>query len=60
VSAVYLLCLDDEGFLTAEELTLLRCFRDADERGRRTILAVAEAQSAAGGAEGAPLARSAV
>ena len=33
VSAVYLLCLDDEAFLVVEELKLLRCFRGTDERG---------------------------
>lgn len=33
VSATYLLCLNDEGFLSGEELELLRSFRGTDERG---------------------------
>jgi hypothetical protein len=41
---VYLLCLDDEGFLNAEELKLVRRFRETDDKGRRAILGVAEAQ----------------
>ena len=44
VSATYLLCLDDEGFLSEQELELLRCFRGTDERGRETVLGVAESQ----------------
>jgi transcriptional regulator with XRE-family HTH domain len=44
VSAVYLLCLDDEGFISEDERELLRCYRETDERGRRTILGVAESQ----------------
>lgn len=44
MSATYLLCLDDEGYLTAEEQELLDLFRRTDERGRETILAVARSQ----------------
>jgi transcriptional regulator with XRE-family HTH domain len=44
VSATYLLCLDDEGFLTDQERELLRCFRRTDERGRETIVGVAQSQ----------------
>jgi transcriptional regulator with XRE-family HTH domain len=44
VSATYLLCLDDEGFLSVQEQELLRCFRQTDERGRETILDVARGQ----------------
>jgi transcriptional regulator with XRE-family HTH domain len=43
-SATYLLYLDDEGFLTDQEQELLRRFRQTDERGRETILGVAESQ----------------
>jgi len=45
VSATYLLYLDDEEFLTAQERELLRRFRKTDERGRETILGVAESQA---------------
>jgi transcriptional regulator with XRE-family HTH domain len=44
VSASYLLCLDDEGFLSEQEWELLRCYRRTDERGRETILGVARSQ----------------
>jgi transcriptional regulator with XRE-family HTH domain len=44
VTAGYLLCLDDEGFLDAEEQQLLDQFRRADARGRATILALARSQ----------------
>ena len=44
VSATYLLCLDEEGFLSAAEQELLRRFRQTDERGRETILEVAGVQ----------------
>ena len=43
-SATYLLYLDEEGFLTDQEQELLRRFRQTDERGRETILGVAESQ----------------
>ena len=43
VSATYLLCLEDKGFLTDQEQELLRCFRQADER--ETILRVAQSQA---------------
>jgi len=38
VSAAYLLCLDDEGFLSEQEQTLLTQFRRADSRRRKAIL----------------------
>ena len=44
VSATYLLCLDDDSFLSDEEQVLIERFRQADERGRATILAVAEGE----------------
>ena len=44
VSATYLLCLDDKGVLSEQEQKLLRWFRLTDERGRETILSVAESQ----------------
>jgi hypothetical protein len=44
VSATYLLCLDDEGFLRAQEAELVRRFRETDERGRETILSLAQSQ----------------
>jgi len=37
VSAAYLLCLDDEGFLNEQEATLLAHFRQADARRRKAI-----------------------
>ena len=47
VSATYLLCLDDEGFLNEQERELLRCFQETDDRGRDAILALAESQCGA-------------
>jgi hypothetical protein len=44
VSATYLLCLDDAGVLTDEEKALLERFRQAHERGRAIVIAVAEAE----------------
>ncbi len=44
VSAMYLLCLDENGFLSDQEQELLQCFRRTDERGRNTILALARLQ----------------
>ena len=44
VSAVNLLCLDDEEFLTNQERNLPRRFRRTDEKGRERILAMAESQ----------------
>jgi len=49
VSATYLLYLDDEGFLSDEEQELVRWFRKTDDRGRETILELAEAQSEVAG-----------
>jgi hypothetical protein len=37
--------LGGRGFLTDQEQELLRCFRQTDERGRETILRVAQAQA---------------
>ena len=45
VSATYLLCLEDKGFVSEHEQELLRCFRQTDERGRETILRVAQSQA---------------
>lgn len=47
VSATYLLCLDDEGFLSFEELALVRCFRRTDRRRKDAILDAAESQCGA-------------
>ena len=44
VSATYLLCLDDDSFLSDEEQVLIEQFRRADERGRATVLAVAQGE----------------
>lgn len=44
VSATYLLCLNDEHYLTDTEEALLAGFRQLDARGRATTLAVAETQ----------------
>jgi len=49
VSTTYLLCLDDEGFLSGQEQDLLRAFRGTDDRGRETVLTFAEAQYQAAG-----------
>jgi transcriptional regulator with XRE-family HTH domain len=48
VSAAYLLCLDDEEFLSADEWKLVRSFRSAEHRGQRTILGVAAVWRAEG------------
>jgi transcriptional regulator with XRE-family HTH domain len=45
VSAAYLLCLEDSGFLVEEEQRLLERYRRTDERGRATIQAVAAAEA---------------
>jgi transcriptional regulator with XRE-family HTH domain len=49
VSATYLLCLDNGGFLTEEELRLVTLFRATDARGRATILDVARLVVSLGG-----------
>jgi transcriptional regulator with XRE-family HTH domain len=54
VSAAHLLCLDDEGFLSDQERELVRCFRRTDERGRGTILGVAESQCEGPGGDALP------
>jgi transcriptional regulator with XRE-family HTH domain len=45
VSATYLLCLEDEGYLSERESDLLGLYRQADSRGKDTILSVAESQA---------------
>ena len=47
VTATYLLCLEDEGFLDAKEQRLLELFRKLDDRGRDTVLALARSQCGA-------------
>lgn len=44
VTATYLLCLDNKDPLSEEERILIQYFRNSDQRGRETILKVAEAQ----------------
>ncbi len=38
VTPAYLLCLDDAGFLSEQEQTLLEHFRRADAKGRKALL----------------------
>jgi transcriptional regulator with XRE-family HTH domain len=45
VTPTYLLCLEDTDPLSKEERTLVERYRQADPRGRETILKVAEAES---------------
>jgi transcriptional regulator with XRE-family HTH domain len=45
VTPTYLLCLDDTDPLSKEERVLVERYRQADSRGRETILKVAEAES---------------
>jgi transcriptional regulator with XRE-family HTH domain len=45
VTPTYLLCLDDTDPLSQHERALVSKFRRADERGRETILRIAEAQA---------------
>jgi transcriptional regulator with XRE-family HTH domain len=45
VTPVYLLCLDDTDPLSQHERALVEKFRSADERGRETILRIADAQA---------------
>lgn len=40
-----LLCFDDGGLLSEEEQVLIERFRQADARGRATVLAVAESEA---------------
>jgi transcriptional regulator with XRE-family HTH domain len=44
VTPSYLLCLDDTAPLTTEELKLVERYRGTDERGKDTILRIAESQ----------------
>lgn len=44
VTPAYLLCIEGDSALDAEEWQLINGFRSTDERGRRTILSVIEAQ----------------
>jgi transcriptional regulator with XRE-family HTH domain len=45
VTPTYLLCLDDTDPLSADERALVERYRQADVRGRETILRVAETQT---------------
>jgi transcriptional regulator with XRE-family HTH domain len=45
VTATYLLCLDDDGLISGAERDLLEHYRQADARGKDTILRVAETES---------------
>jgi transcriptional regulator with XRE-family HTH domain len=45
VTATYLLCLDDEGHMSKRESALLGLYRQADSRGKDTILRIAESQA---------------
>jgi transcriptional regulator with XRE-family HTH domain len=45
VTPTYLLCLDDTDPLSEPERALVERFRLADERGRETILRIADAQA---------------
>lgn len=45
VTPTYLLCLEDTDPLSKDERILVERYRQADPRGRETILKVAEAQS---------------
>lgn len=54
VTPTYLLCLDDRGPLSSEEIELVDYFRGTDERGRITILAVALTQAPFAGEEDVP------
>lgn len=44
VTPTYLLCLDDRGPLSDRELELIDHFRRTDERGRETLLNLAQSQ----------------
>lgn len=44
VSAAWILCVDDDSTLPADERALLEKYRASDERGKRTIQGVAESQ----------------
>jgi transcriptional regulator with XRE-family HTH domain len=44
VTPTYLLCLDDRGPFSDPELELIDHFRRTDDRGRETVLAVAQSQ----------------
>jgi transcriptional regulator with XRE-family HTH domain len=54
VTPTYLLCLDDSGPLSQTEIALVTHYRRADDRGRDTILRIAESESSyrTGAAEG--------
>lgn len=45
VTATYLLCLENEGQMSEREGALLEHYRQADERGKETILRIAESQA---------------
>ena len=44
VTATYLLCLDDTSPLSNSEIDLVDLYRRADDRGKQTILKIAESQ----------------
>ncbi len=44
-TATYLLCLEDEGQVSERESALLELYRHADNRGKETILRIAESQA---------------
>lgn len=45
VTPTYLLCLDDKDPLSIQERTLVDYFRQTDERGRETILKIAQGET---------------
>lgn len=45
VTPTYILCLDDKDLLSPQEHQLLQHFRQTDERGRDTIMALAVTQT---------------
>lgn len=52
VTPTYLLCLDDRGPFSDQELALVDYFRSTDQRGRETILALAASQAVFGPEKG--------
>jgi transcriptional regulator with XRE-family HTH domain len=45
VTATYLLCLENDGTMSEQESALLDYYRHADERGKETILQIAESHA---------------
>jgi transcriptional regulator with XRE-family HTH domain len=56
VSPVYLLCLEDSDPLTPVERELVDSYRDADDRGRASILSVARRETSSRADPSAPVA----